>query len=705
MVRPEKGRALFYTRDSGGRHEMTPAQYVLWARKKAQEIGLSFNGTPDAIEALIATGRSHQDDIFLDYDVAGNQLSRAGLSQLMAEVAADQSITHVFIPRRDRIARPDDPLTAMVLEATLSRMGVTLVFMDRVVPPLARGQRQDISELLVGLIDYHQAGKDRQELARKILFAQLALAKAGYSIGGRPPYGFCRWLVREDGSRVRQLAEGERVRMRGHHVVWLPLPDDHPHVAVIRRILEMLQTMPACRVAAILTAEGVPSPDAGRSRKDNGVRHQVSGVWHQTSIMNIARNPLLLAVCSSGRRSMGDQLRHAPDGPRALNDSDFRHDSGKPKVVQNPESSRIVAKAHFESPLVDPDEHRRLQQILDERAGTQRGKPRSRNPNVNPLGGRVFDMNCGWPMYREPYSSSFRYKCGAYTQSHGLQCSHNHVGGEMVTRFALSCLVQKVLSPRLVDKLEARLYELARKELGSQQPATEINTARDTALERLSEDLATAKRNLALAKSEAQYKAVAEIFDELTKKKQELEAEIAAAQRVGKSGSNPDTEVAAALAVLKRLPDLANDPKNLAAVGEAFRLVNLRLFLSFRPEQIKKRLLNKVAGGIVAFGTAPAPIELYTGPTGRRYLQASSATTVAAGPGGDVPLPDQIDPGREGNSLGNVNRGDSIWSLLHETSGLRLALGVFPQNLEFQGDAIAKYVEPGLYSKRGPSSA
>ena len=36
--------------------------------------------------------------------------------------------------------------------------------------------------------------------------------------------------------------------------------------------------------------------------------------------------------------------------------------------------------------------------------------------------------------------------------------------------------------------------------------------------------------------------------------------------------------------------------------------------------QVKKRLLNKVAGGVVVFGAAPDPIEIYRGPTGRRAL-------------------------------------------------------------------------------------
>src|SRR6185369_2669107 len=105
----------------------------------------------------------------------------------------------------------------------------------------------------------------------------------GFSIGGRPPFGFCRWLVKIDGSKVRKLEDSERVRMTGHSVIWLPEADEHPNIILIHRILNMLETMPAARVAAALTSEGIPSPDAGRTRKDHGVTHPVSGVWHQST--------------------------------------------------------------------------------------------------------------------------------------------------------------------------------------------------------------------------------------------------------------------------------------------------------------------------------------------------------------------------------------------------------------------------------------
>jgi DNA invertase Pin-like site-specific DNA recombinase len=202
--RKATGRALFYTRDSGGQHEMTPAEYVAWAGRKALEIGLSFDGTAERIGAMIRDGRPHLGDLFLDYNVTGNVLSRKGLNALIQEVARDAEVTHVFIPRRDRLARPDDPTDGIRLENLLRENSVTLVFLDKTLPPLVKGRQRDLGEMIVALVDYDRSRQDRRELAQKIIFAQLALAKLGFSTGGRPPYGFRRWLVTEDGRSVRQ---------------------------------------------------------------------------------------------------------------------------------------------------------------------------------------------------------------------------------------------------------------------------------------------------------------------------------------------------------------------------------------------------------------------------------------------------------------------------------------------------------------------
>jgi hypothetical protein len=648
------GRALFYTRDSGGEHETTPGEYVGWAQKAAVQYGIRFRGTADQIESMIRRGCPAEGDVFLDYCAKGNLLARPGLEALKSEVLSDPEVSHVLIPRRDRLARPDDPLDAIKLEGVFLKAGVSLVFMDKVLSPLPKGGRRDIGELIVGMIDYNSAGEFRRDLAQKMIYAQLALAKAGFSVGGRAPYGFRRWLAKSDGTPVRQLAEGEYVKMAGHHVLWLPGPEEE--LSTIRRVLVMLESMPATRVAAALTREGVPPPDFGRRRTDGGVSHTTSGVWHQTTITNIARNPLVLGIVAYGRRSMGDQLRFTPGGPRPLEESDY-HPDGKPKVVANPASVRVAVPAVFE-PLVDPERHRRLLDDLDRRGGNQRGKPRSRDPGKNPLGSRVFDLSCGWPMYRQPYAGSFRYLCGFYQQSHGARCQHNHVGGLPATRFVLNAIRQRVLAPPILAALEERIRRLAEARVTHDETAEALR-AKKASLRELGRKLETVSTNMALAGSEGQFRALSEVFDRLDAERQALEADVrVVTERAQQKGEDPEKDVAAALSQLGHLEELAADPENVAAIGELFARLNARMYLRFRETAWGKRSVNRVSGGVVTFGATPPPVPLYEGPTSRRQLQGSIATgpKSAAIEG----LAEACVSGQEKGSLGNVNRGERI---------------------------------------------
>ena len=60
-------------------------------------------------------------------------------------------------------------------------------------------------------------------------------------------------------------------------------------------------------------------------------------------------------------------------------------------------------------------------------------------------------------------------------------------------------------------------------------------------------------------------------------------------------------------------------------------LGNLRLFLKFEAIQPKKRIINKVVGGVVTIGSAPAPIEIYQGPTESPATLSPVVGTVLAG--------------------------------------------------------------------------
>jgi hypothetical protein len=371
--------------------------------------------------------------------------------------------------------------------------------------------------LITTAVEYDRAGEDRRDLAQKIIDAQIALAKAGYCTGGAP-FGFRRCLVRTDGTRVRVLEDGEHVRTRGQHVVWEPGPAQKFEIR--QRILQMLTKMPATQVARQLTAEGVPSPDAGRCRTDSGVEHEVSGTWHSTTIVSIGRHPINRALMPYGRRSMGDKLRFSADGPRELEEVDYRHD-GKPKVVANSVEAIVVGQAKFE-PLISDDASEELDRILNERAGTQRGKPRSRDPERNPLGARIFDLACGWPMYRQPHNGSWRYVCGLYYQAHAQRCNHNTVDGPQIVRFVLAFVRKRIADRRLMAKVEQRLEAIAAAQ-GQRDPGAEAHDAARVKLAELDRQIALAPKNLALAETEAQRQALAQVFNELQARRPAIE--------------------------------------------------------------------------------------------------------------------------------------------------------------------------------------
>jgi hypothetical protein len=424
----------------------------------------------------------------------------------------------------------------------------------------------------------------------------------------------------------------------------------------------------------MLTKEKVPPPDNGRYRKSSGVRRLRSEVWYAATVNAIARNSLLAALAQYGRRSMGDKLRFSKDGPRELVDHDYRDDN-KPKVIINPVEKCIITDVKFE-PLISPAEQQELIHELDRRGGSQRGKPRSRTPGQNPMGTRIFDLNCGWTMYRQPYNGAFRYTCGLYQQSHGQHCRHNHVDGVLATRFALSCIRQKLL--KLMPQVEQRLREFAAAS-AAKAPLKTGAGGITIELQRLQDDLKIVSSNLARAKSDEQYQAVSTQFDQLKTLEKVLQIKLAEAKAI-QSDSNAEIDVKAVVGGLEKLLALASDEPKLQLASEAIRQADAKLFLAFSPVAVKKRTLNRIAGGVVTLGNGNPPIEVYQGPTARDRVKPPSGTQPATESYPDRPINKTESPivsDREGKSLGNVSRADWIrTSDLLTPSGSKMT-GVF----------------------------
>ena len=229
-------------------------------------------------------------------------------------------------------------------------------------------------------------------------------------------------------------------------------------------------------------------------------------------------------------------------------------------------------------------------------------------------------MGCGWPMYRQPYLKSFRYMCGLYQQSHGAKCKHNCVDGLLAMRFLLGCVRQRLWSPGLCAKLEQKLRAIAERELGRSQADTVV-TAKQAARTAVRVKRERTEQNLALAETPDQYRAVAKIFEQLKQQEKALEIEVRQLEGVTRKVQDVDAEVTTVLPVLECMAELAAGNHDLGGVARLFQQLNARLFLRFTEGRWKKRIVNKIAGGVVTFGVTPPPVALYEGRTDRRSVK------------------------------------------------------------------------------------
>ena len=148
----------------------------------------------------------------------------------------------------------------------------------------------------------------------------------------------------------------------------------------------------------------------------------------------------------------------------------------------------------------------------------------------------------------------------------------------------------------------------------------------------------------------------ADIFEVMTREFEKAKAEVAANRRrvvelTPRTTARHDIEmmVEKALATLDRLPELIEASGGEGKAAELFRILNLKMFLSFDKVKKTKRVVNQLAGGVVTLGSAAPPIQAYTGPTGRRDVKNASEMVSEASSS------DERD-----ESLRNVSRGDMI---------------------------------------------
>ena len=313
-----------------------------------------------------------------------------------------------------------------------------------------------------GVSDYSESRQFLNHLAERIIQTHSRLAKKGFWTGGGPPYGFARFLVDEQGETIEKLKRGRTIRQQGCHVVIRPDPDAAQAIDNWRWMLDRAADgWGAKRIASDMNRRRIPSPDAGRRRRDRDCRHEVTGKWSGRSVLELLRNPLIVAVQTYGRRSEGRHRRLGAEGrPRYLHEEE--RNGEEVRLVHNSNEIIIRADLGFE-PLYNREKWLAVQDQLKARGRSQRGVPRAKDPAKYPMAGRVIDLSvgCHEVMYGRTSGKRKLFACGRYLRTAGHDCHHNQVDADALLRFTLVTLRQLVMVHRDEEKLRAHLRSRA----------------------------------------------------------------------------------------------------------------------------------------------------------------------------------------------------------------------------------------------------
>jgi DNA invertase Pin-like site-specific DNA recombinase len=659
----KNGRVLL--RRSTSMQEKSLEFQLDWAISRARELGVVVNASRVDLHYAQQHGLHRYNDIYVDDAVTGSDLRRPGLTAFLQDVKRDHTVSHVFVYLPDRLARAEEPTEAAMMEIQLCRAGVTVEFSNRTAQPRQRGVNY-FAENVQLLYQYTEAGEYLNLLAQRVILGQMRAAEGGYHTGGRAPYGHVRVLVDGANHVIQELVDGMKIRAQGCRVRIMPRDQDKIRIWVL--ILEWYcrEKIGAKKIAQRLNEMEIPSPDAGRTRTDGGIKHKVSGKWGARTVLTLIRNSAIIGMQSYGAQSEGSHRRVGEKGPRLLGADDTREDGMTPKVVQN-EANFIISRKTGFAPSVDENLFHACQRQLKHRGRNQRGICRRRDPARYPLAMRIWDMTegCGHPMYARTSGDRVVYVCGRYEKTAGAECAHNSVDGDAALGFTISVLTQQIDRLGGRDALRAQLLELA----AADDPPQREDVQNEIRIQkrRLAEaevDLELIRRNFARARDDAE---IGILRAELASQQKEIDCirtqhDFLVAQSEEKPSGDPTQQIDMALELFDNLHLVVNDPAARAAIPDVMDKINLRLWLNFGEGTKGTRKVRVLQGGILTTGDTEPPVRPYGNDN-----DGSGPQRVCGGPGmlpvragvNETPSVDFISR-PERVSFTMVNRGDKI---------------------------------------------
>ena len=283
-----------------------------YIRRSADRQGESIDPQRAKLQAYAAVQGWTLTAVYADDAISGSEMNRPGLERLMSDATASGDVDVVLAGDRTRLARPKDPIDAMMLERRLVEAGKRVIY-------AATGQEADrtFAGGLLGYVEHYQNGDYLSELSRDTMRGLVERAKRGLWPGGPIPFGYDRLIldgdtpkriVRDmddgeqlvmnaaDGQGLKRLPKGKRYGKQDHETVTL-IPSHPARVGLVQRLF-------------VDYAAGRPTRLIGDEDNAAGFRTARGGVSTVQTLLPMLEHPAYAGRCVYNRRTRSKWHRY-----------------------------------------------------------------------------------------------------------------------------------------------------------------------------------------------------------------------------------------------------------------------------------------------------------------------------------------------------------------------------------------------------------
>jgi site-specific DNA recombinase len=562
-------RGVLYSRFSTDQQGGSVEQQQKWAYQAAPQAGIAI------IKEFADHGKR-------GYDFAG----RGGLKSLI-EFLADEKrlgrpIQVIVLWDTSRLSRSDSLETAAHLHA-IREHGVEALFTNAGWTYLNRTTDRVLLNLSQDLTNEAYSKGHGKNSAR----GRLANVTDRLWNGAAAPYGYRRLFRTPDEKRRRPYL----------------VPGDPQEVETVRWVFETYAAgdLGLRGIATELNRRGVPTPYAkrypGRVNK-----------WGAGKVRDLLSNAVYVGTVRWGRKRVGRFAVLVKGEVKGVTELEDEVRQGKASRNDAQRGKTPKAEWHEETgchePLVALDLFERVQLMLGERR--KRTAPRKSDRFV--FSTLLRCGVCGHGMVGRTVKGERSYCCSTYLEGGKHACSFNNIREAPLLEGIARKVQQAFLSPQgretLAQAIRARLAGGGASEADRDELKRQV-----AALERKADAVA---RKLAVEEVSALAKAFREEWHQLTEERDQLAARLDALNRVREGKANVESQVAAALDLMKEFVTLVKTAEP-ARVRKVLRGLISHIETFWVTEQRGKKQFSRFVRGLVWFKKGVLPDWLMSG--------------------------------------------------------------------------------------------